>query len=237
VEASRKSKAKHAAGSEIVTIQSMVESSYREKLSNWSTDEALAQLHSDDESIRRLAVKVLIYDLSHLEFVAACLPLLADPSAEIRGTVLHDIYDVLCPYHFGMETEIESAAQMEEWIAGVIRPVANLISDPDRSVAYHGCEVLELMAQHSSSSIGCAELMTALDDSRKRFEMNGTPISLSEENATVRFAAVNALAAYGPRAKAALPKLRELVASDDLQVRAASIVAIDKIEARMKSEH
>ena len=149
----------------------MVESSYRQKLSSWTTDEAIAKLQSDDEEVRELAVKVLIYDLSHLEFISACLPLLNDLSAEIRGTVLHDIYDVLRPYHFGYESEIESSAQMEQWIAGLIQPVANLICDPNPSIAYHACEVIELMAQNSSSNIGCAQLMAALDDARKRLEV------------------------------------------------------------------
>jgi hypothetical protein len=204
--------------------------SYRERLSSWTTDEARAHLSSDDESVRWLAVEVLIYDLSYLEFIATCLPLLADSSARIRGIIQHDIYDVLRNYHDGIETEIESAAQMEEWIAGLIRPVANLISDPDRFIVYHACEVLELMAQHSSSEVGCAELMTALDDTRKRFEMNGSEISLSDENTTVQFAAVNALGAYGSRAAAALPKLKELRVSDDAQVRAAAISAVERIE-------
>ncbi len=215
----------------------MVNSSNRRNTPNWSVEEARSYLHSDDENMRLQAVEKLIQELSYTDFIAACKPCLADSFWRIRGIVLHDIYDVLEAYHSKVECELKTDDEVREWIADLIESIAKLVADPNCAIAYAAAVVLELMGYYSNSSVGCAELIAALGDTRKRFAMDGSPISLSDDNTTVQFAAVNALGAFGQRAAAALPTLEKLSTSDDEQIRVASTATIAKIHESMSPGH
>jgi len=107
-------------------------------------------------------------------------------------------------------------------------PLGRALKDKNLNVRYYAAQGLGKMGAGAAPAV--PDLIGALDTHPSREpDLEGPPRYYKD----ARSVAAEALGAIGPPAKAALPKLREVVARDDeAEVREAAAAAVKKIEAK-----